>query len=163
MPYRNSRLTHFLQPCLGGNSKTLMLVNVSPAAQHLQETVLAWRPKTPREDGVPPVQFWKICNIVESWMRAKFWVAPHRKEYPRMERECRVQCLYSPRGSDCMIASTVCSSARCVLPQRCRRVMWARHSVLQGSSSNMGGGAVRRGSHQERGLSQPSAGAFDRN
>jgi hypothetical protein len=44
VPYRNSRLTHFLQPCLGGNSKTLMLVNVSPAAQHLQETVLASSP-----------------------------------------------------------------------------------------------------------------------
>ncbi len=43
VPYRNSRLTHLLQPCLGGNSKTLMLVNVSPAQQHLHETLCTLR------------------------------------------------------------------------------------------------------------------------
>ena len=43
VPFRDSKLTYLLQNCLGGDSKCLMLVNVSPVAVHVNETLCSLR------------------------------------------------------------------------------------------------------------------------
>jgi len=43
IPFRNSKLTHLMEPCLSGQGKTLMAVNVGPEANNSHETLCSLR------------------------------------------------------------------------------------------------------------------------
>merc|ERR1712232_1066320 len=43
VPFRNSKLTHLMEPCLSGHGKTLMLVNVNPQQSEAHETLCSLR------------------------------------------------------------------------------------------------------------------------
>lgn len=43
VPFRNSKLTHFLQPSLSGDGKTLMIINLSPVEESYFETLCTLR------------------------------------------------------------------------------------------------------------------------
>ena len=42
-PLPNSKLTYLLQPCLGGDAKTLMFVNVAPVPEAANESLCSLR------------------------------------------------------------------------------------------------------------------------
>merc|ERR1712003_450505 len=43
VPFRNSKLTHLMEPCLSGHGKTMMIVNVAPEESYAHESLCSLR------------------------------------------------------------------------------------------------------------------------
>ena len=56
LPYRDSKLTRLLQPCLGGSSRAVIISTISPAANAVEETLntLRFASRARRVHNVPP-------------------------------------------------------------------------------------------------------------
>ena len=73
VPYRDSKLTRLLQDSLGGNSKTLMIANVSPS-DDLEETLNTLKYKTARARSrtsrssrrTPPRRRFRSCSDIDA-------------------------------------------------------------------------------------------------
>ncbi|XP_067376493.1 uncharacterized protein si:dkey-96l17.6 [Channa argus] len=75
VPYRNSKLTQVMQDSLGGNAKTLMIVNVSPSECNLDETltslIYATRVKAITNNAQRNVESKEIAQLKEVIMKLR--------------------------------------------------------------------------------------------
>ncbi|XP_041642946.1 kinesin-like protein KIN-14I [Cheilinus undulatus] len=75
VPYRNSKLTQVMQDSLGGNAKTLMIVNISPANCNVEETltslIYATRVKAITNNAQRNVDSKEIAQLKEVIMKLK--------------------------------------------------------------------------------------------
>ncbi|XP_026176871.1 putative LOC110439812 homolog [Mastacembelus armatus] len=75
VPYRNSKLTQVMQDSLGGNAKTLMIVNVSPSECNLDETltslIYATRVKAITNNAQRNVDSKEIAQLKEVIMKLR--------------------------------------------------------------------------------------------
>nr|XP_013765335.1 PREDICTED: kinesin-like calmodulin-binding protein [Pundamilia nyererei] len=75
VPYRNSKLTQVMQDSLGGNAKTLMIVNTSPTEYNLDETltslIYATRVKAITNNAQRNVESKEIAQLKEVIMKLR--------------------------------------------------------------------------------------------
>ncbi|XP_029916776.1 putative LOC110439812 homolog [Myripristis murdjan] len=75
VPYRNSKLTQIMQDSLGGNAKTLMIVNISPSECNIDETltslIYATRVKSITNNAQRNLESKEIAQLKEVIMKLR--------------------------------------------------------------------------------------------
>ncbi|KAK3776928.1 hypothetical protein RRG08_016748 [Elysia crispata] len=104
VPYRNSKLTYLLQDSLGGNGKTLMIIQVAPGKQNVRET---------------------LCTLTfgQRVTAVKLGSAVRHKElmstdstYPAWRRPANLDLSFSSTSSTCSSPFSSPSSSPCPSP-----------------------------------------------
>ncbi|KAF6254764.1 P-loop containing nucleoside triphosphate hydrolase protein [Scenedesmus sp. NREL 46B-D3] len=104
VPYRNSKLTRLLEDSLGGSSKTLLVVNCSPAAENANESKCSL-------EFAARARKVELGSKVEQWLRTPFDVAsfgpratlgallsmPEKLQSLQMDMERVTQLVQDPR------------------------------------------------------------------
>jgi hypothetical protein len=90
VPYRNSKLTYVLQDALGGNSRTMMVLALSPSELHAEESLVALqfaaRVRDISSQG-PASRLVDVKNVEESLHKAKSDLRTERQKRVRGEEQ----------------------------------------------------------------------------
>ena len=89
VPYRNSKLTHFLQDSLGGNSKTMMIITTCPTDYTAEETLftLQFASRVRNISVGPAKRNFNTKNLEEAVKLLKQEVATSHRNTKRMEEQ----------------------------------------------------------------------------
>jgi kinesin family protein C2/C3 len=87
IPYRNSKLTHFLQDSLGGNSKTMMIVTTCPTDYSAEETLftLQFAARVRNINIGPAKRNFNTKNLEEAVKLLKAEIGSSQKNAKKME------------------------------------------------------------------------------
>jgi len=89
VPYRNSKLTHFLQDSLGGNSKTMMIITTCPTDYTAEETLftLQFASRVRNINIGPAKRNFNTKNLEEAVKLLKQEVTTSHKSIKKMEEQ----------------------------------------------------------------------------
>lgn len=90
VPFRNSKLTYLLQDALGGNSRTMMVLALSPTEFHAEESLMALQFASRVRSislGGPASKLVDVKNMEESLRKAKSDLRSERQKRVKLEEQ----------------------------------------------------------------------------